>query len=145
MCSYRPVHALVTCATIVQYTGVASHTSLISSTAKYASVGTPTSFGCTSTMTSSGFGVYRLNRSLISKSLALSFGPDCGLRTILMGPYHPPRTELFAPGQRHVVGAVLGTPITYQQSCATDTVRLTMLRVSAVVAGIVAFKRMQQQ
>ncbi|KAI7506176.1 hypothetical protein KC367_g103 [Hortaea werneckii] len=102
MCSYRPVHALVTCATVVQYTGVASHTSLISSTAKYASVGTPTSFGCTSTMTSSGFGVYRLNKSLISKSLALSFGPDCGPRTILMGPCHPPRTELFAPGQRHV-------------------------------------------
>ena len=33
------------------------HTSLISSTAKYASVGTPTSFGCTSIMTSNGLGV----------------------------------------------------------------------------------------
>lgn len=32
-------------------------TSLISSTAKYASVGTPTSFGCTSMMTSNGLGV----------------------------------------------------------------------------------------
>lgn len=52
------------------------HTSLISSTAKYASVGTPTSFGCTSIMTSSGFGVYRLNNSLISKSDARSFGPE---------------------------------------------------------------------
>jgi hypothetical protein len=33
------------------------HTSLISSTAKYASVGTPASFGWTSIMTSSGLGV----------------------------------------------------------------------------------------
>ena len=52
------------------------HTSLISSTAKYASVGTPTSFGCTSMITSRGLGVYLLNSSLISRSEALSFGPE---------------------------------------------------------------------
>ena len=41
-------------------------TSLISSTAKYASVGIPTVSGRTSTMTMTGLEMYRLNRSLIS-------------------------------------------------------------------------------
>lgn len=49
---------------------------MISSIAKYASVGTPASRGCTSTMTSKGFGVYRLNSSLISRSDARSLGPE---------------------------------------------------------------------
>lgn len=50
-------------------------TSLISSTAKYASVGMPTVFGRTSTMTMTGRAIYLLRRSLISWSDARSFGP----------------------------------------------------------------------
>jgi hypothetical protein len=52
-----------------------ARTSLISSTAKYASVGMPTVCGLTSTMTITGRAMYRLNNSLISKSDARSFGP----------------------------------------------------------------------
>jgi hypothetical protein len=51
-------------------------TSLISSTAKYASVGIPSCSGRTSTMTMTGRWMYRLNRSLISWSDARSFGPE---------------------------------------------------------------------
>ena len=50
-------------------------TSLISSTAKYASVGIPTVCGRTSTMTITGRAINRLKRSLISWSEARSLGP----------------------------------------------------------------------
>lgn len=53
-----------------------TRTSLISSTAKYASVGIPSCSGRTSTITITGRGMYRLKRSLISWSDARSLGPE---------------------------------------------------------------------
>ena len=50
-------------------------TSLISSTAKYASVGMPTVCGRTSTITMTGRAMNFFSRSLISWSDARSFGP----------------------------------------------------------------------